>query len=142
MYIVLSEPDLPVNRMAESGHTTPEEEKERDVLTGAGLDRKCSLPVLSTSSHGKARRSSLVTVKTGLRKTSFVSFEEKNTTIEIDEPVDAGDEESTENEDILAALREQNCDEEGKICFEGSLFLAKKNYASSDTSCVVIVVFS
>merc|ERR1719186_1808386 len=101
--------------MAESGQNTLEEEKENDVLTGAGLDRKCSLPVFSTSSHGKARRSSLVTVKTGLRKTSFVSFEEKNTTIEIDEPVDAGDEESTENEDILAALREQNCDEEDDV---------------------------
>ena len=85
-----------------------EEENQRSVS-----DRKCSLPVLSRSQE-KVRKSSLVTIRTGIRKTSAVSFEEKNTMIEIEESGDVFVEDKNEIEDTLEDLREAKCDEEGR----------------------------
>ena len=91
-----------------------EEENQRSVS-----DRKCSLPVLGRSQE-KVRKSSLV--RTGIRKTSAVSFEEKNTMIEIEESGDVFVEGKNEIEDTLGDLREAKCDEEGKYCVEYNCF--------------------
>jgi hypothetical protein len=85
-----------------------EEENQRSMS-----DRKCSLPVLSRSQE-KVRKSSLVTIRTGIRKTSAVSFEEKNTMIDIEESGDVFVEDKNEVEDTLGDLREAKCDEEGR----------------------------
>ena len=56
-----------------------------------------------------ARKSSLVTVKTGQRKTSFVSFDENRTTIEIEET--QVDKDVKENGDTVEDT--QKCEDEG-----------------------------
>merc|ERR1711892_219712 len=76
-----------------------------------GNSRKCSLPVRQE----KVRKSSLVTTRTGVRKTSAVCFDDKNTTIETDEPRGMFNADNTETEDTLGDLREAPGDEEEDV---------------------------
>ena len=60
--------------------------------------------------QGRARKSSLITVKTGQRKTSFVSFDEITTTIETEETT-----EDKEKEIVDTVDNEEKCEDEGEL---------------------------
>merc|ERR1711936_1504536 len=90
------------------------EENNKKEDTRAGCDRKISLPVLNCTNQRSmsTRRSSLVTESTKIRKSSFVSFDEKTATIEIVEKESIEEEEDKENDDLTGGLEEAKYEDE------------------------------
>ena len=74
-----------------------------------------------TTNGAPARKSSLVTVKTGQRKTSFVSFDENRTTIEIEETEVEKD--AKENGDNVEDT--QKCEDEGNQRVSANILSSK-----------------
>ena len=68
-------------------------------VPGGGSDQHSGDDIGQQGQEKKApvRKSSLVTIKNPLRKTSFVSFDEKRTTIRTQDPTEDNEDKGTEN---------------------------------------------